>query len=268
MKTIFITGASSGLGKATAKLFAEKGWNVIASMRHPENETELVSISNIHLLQLDVTDKESIQKAVEAAIEISPVDVVFNNAGYGLAGPLEGYTDEQVTRQFNTNVLGVIRVTQAFLPHLRERKKGLVINTTSIGGLVTFPFSSIYHATKWAIEGWSESMSYELATQNIQVKTISPGGIATDFMTRSIDIGKHEAYAETFNKFMSSFSNPDSPLQFSTPESIANVVYEAATDNKDQLRYLAGNDAITTYKQRLDVGAEAFRKGITKGLVG
>ncbi|WP_273212341.1 SDR family oxidoreductase [Runella zeae] len=267
MKTIFITGASSGLGKATAKLFAEKGWNVIASMRHPENETELVSIPNIHLLQLDVTERESIEKAVDAAMRISSVDVVFNNAGYGLAGPLEGYADEQITRQFNTNVLGVIRVTQAFLPHLRERNAGLIINTTSIGGLVTFPFSSIYHATKWAIEGWSESMSYELATQNIQIKTISPGGIATDFMTRSIDMGQHEAYAESFNKFMSGFNNVDSPLQFSSPESIAEVVYEAVTDGNDQLRYLAGNDALDTYEQRLKVGAEAFRKGVKTRLV-
>ncbi|MDJ1505741.1 SDR family oxidoreductase [Xanthocytophaga agilis] len=267
MKTIFITGASSGLGKATAKLFAQKGWNVIASMRKPEKETELVSLANIHLLQLDVTDIESIKNAVAEAIKIAPVDVVFNNAGYGLAGPLEGYVDEQITRQFNTNVLGVIRVTQAFLPHLRERKSGLIINTTSIGGLVTFPFSSIYHATKWAIEGWSESMSHELATQRIQIKTISPGGIATDFMTRSIDMGQHEAYVEPFNKFMSSFNNPDSPLQFSAPESIAKIVYEAATDGKDQLRYLAGNDAISTYQHRIDVGSEAFRKGVTAGLL-
>ncbi|ROI00273.1 SDR family oxidoreductase [Chryseobacterium daecheongense] len=268
MKTIFITGSSSGLGKATAKLFAQKGWNVIASMRHPENENELVSIPNIHLLQLDVTNKESIQKAVEAAIQIGSVDVVFNNAGYGLTGPLEGYTDDQITRQFNTNVLGVIRVTQEFLPHLRERKEGLIINTTSIGGLVTFPFSSIYHATKWAIEGWSESMSYELATQHIKIKTISPGGIATDFMTRSIDMGKHEAYATYFDKFIAGFNNPDSPLQFSAPESIAEVVYEAAIDGKDQLRYLAGNDAVSTYEYRLNKGSEAFRKGVVKGLIG
>ncbi|QEH42420.1 SDR family oxidoreductase [Chitinophaga sp. XS-30] len=267
MKTIFITGASSGLGKATAKLFAQKGWKVIATMRQPEKETELVALANMHLLPLDVTDGESVQKTVEAAIAISPVDVVFNNAGYGLTGPLEGYVDEQIARQFNTNVLGVIRVTQVFLPHLRERKSGLVINTTSIGGLVTFPFSSIYHATKWAVEGWSESMSYELAIHNIQMKTIAPGGIATDFMTRSLDMRKHEAYAEHFDRFLAGFSNPDSPLQFSSAESIATVVYEAATDGKDQLRYLAGNDARAIYEHRLKVGAEAFRKGVAKGLV-
>lgn len=266
MKTIFITGASSGLGKATAKLFAEKGWNVMATMRHPEKETELDKISNVHLLQLNVTDLSSIERAVKAATQISPVDVVFNNAGYGLAGPLEGYSDAQITRQFNTNVLGVIRVTQAFLPHLRGNMGGLIINTTSIGGLVTFPFSSIYHATKWAIEGWSESISFELAAQNIQIKTISPGGIATDFMTRSLDLGSHDVYAEAFGNFLASFNNSESPLHFSTAETIAAVVYEAVTDGKDQLRYLAGNDAVSTYQQRLTIGAEDFRKEVASGL--
>lgn len=268
MKTIFITGASSGLGKATAKLLASKGWNVIATMRHPEKETELNQIKNIHILSLDVTDLSSIEKAVATAVQIGPVDVVFNNAGYGLTGPLEGYKDEQITRQFNTNVLGVIRVTEAFLPHLREKRSGLIISTTSIGGLVAFPFSSIYHATKWAVEGWSESLSFELAAHSIQVKTVSPGGIATDFMSRSLDLGRHEAYAEQFDKFLESFENSESPLQFSTPESIASVVYEAISDGKDQLRYLAGNDAISTYQHRLNIGAEEFRKQITKGLAG
>lgn len=267
MKTIFITGASSGLGKATAKLFSEKGWKVVATMRHPENETELATIDNIHLLQLDVTDSQSIKSAVQAAIRFGPIDVVFNNAGFGLTGPLEGYADRQITRQFDTNVLGVIRVTQAFLPHLREKRSGIIISTTSIGGLVAFPFSAVYHATKWAVEGWSESMSHELAAHNIQIKTIAPGGIATDFMTRSIDIGKHQAYTEQFDRFISSFSNADSPLQFSVPESVADVVYEAATGGKDQLRYLAGSDAVATYQHRLKVGAEAFRKEVALGLV-
>lgn len=265
MKTIFITGASSGLGKATAKLFAQKGWQVIATMRHPENETELNHITNVHLLELDVTKIESIQKAVNAAIAIGNIDVLFNNAGYGLTGPLEGYSDDQITRQFNTNVLGVIRVTQAFLPHLRTNRNGLIINTTSIGGLVAFPFSSIYHATKWAIEGWSESLSFELRPHNIKVKTIAPGGIATDFMSRSLDIAQHEGYALWFDRFIASFNNEESPLQFSTPESIAEVVFEAVTDEKDQLRYLAGNDAIGTYQHRLNIGTEEFRRNIAAG---
>lgn len=262
MKTIFITGASSGLGKATAKLFAEKGWNVIASMRQPEKETDLTAYENIHLLKLDVTNDTEIKEAVNKALAMGKVDVLFNNAGYGLAGPLEGYGDQQIERQFNTNVLGVIKLTKAFLPHFREQKSGVILNTTSIGGLVTFPLSSIYHATKWALEGWSESMSFELGLHNIQIKTVSPGGIATDFMSRSLDVGSHEAYAPLFDALLASFNNPDSPLQFSEPEKIAQVVFEAATDGKNQLRYLAGDDAVGTYTHRLNIGAEEFRKGV------
>src|SRR5882724_11424357 len=127
MKTIFITGASTGLGKATAKLFASKGWNVIATMRKPENEKELTAISNITLLPLDVTNAEQVKTTAEKAIAMSNIDVVFNNAGYGLLGPLESTTDEQLKRQLDTNLLGVIRVTQAFIPYFREKQKGLFI---------------------------------------------------------------------------------------------------------------------------------------------
>jgi len=114
------------------------------------------------LLPLDVTNLDQIKETTQKAIALGPVDVVFNNAGYGLAGPMEGMADDQITRQLETNLLGVMRVTQAFIKHFREKQSGLFISTTSIGGLVTFPFFSIYHASKWALEGWSESMSFEL----------------------------------------------------------------------------------------------------------
>jgi len=185
MKTIFITGASTGLGKATAKLFAANDWNVIATMRKPENERELNLSDNIVLLPLDVTNLEQIKATTQKAIALGNIDVVFNNAGYGLMGPLESTTDEQLVRQVNTNILGVIRVTNAFIPYFREKQKGLFISTTSIGGLITFPFSSVYHATKWALEGWSESMAFELKKIGVGIKTISPGGIKTDFLNRS-----------------------------------------------------------------------------------
>jgi NAD(P)-dependent dehydrogenase (short-subunit alcohol dehydrogenase family) len=261
-KTIFITGASSGLGKATAMLFANKGWNVIATMRKPENETELTQIANIRLLPLDVTDLEQIQTTAQQVIEAGGVDVVFNNAGYGLAGPLEGTTDAQLVDEINTNLLGVIRVTQAFIPHFREKKSGLFITTTSIGGLVAFPFNSTYHATKWALEGWSESLAFELSKFGIGVKTVSPGGIKTDFAGRSLVVTSHDAYAEPFSKVMAAFSDPDRRSRASTAEQIAEVVYEAATDGKTQLRYIAGEDAKALYAQRLQVGDEIFRQGI------
>ena len=264
MKTIFITGASTGLGKATAKLFAANGWKVIATMRKPENETELNLISNITMLPLDVTNVEQIKATAQKAIAMGSIDVVFNNAGYGLIGPMEPVTDEQLTRQINTNILGVIRVTQAFIPYFREKKSGLFITTTSMGGLLTFPLSSVYHATKWALEGWSESMAFELNQFGVGIKTVSPGGIKTDFVKRSLDTTSHPAYAALIEKLFAGI-HEDS---FSTPEQIAAIVYEAATDGKDKLRYLAGADAKALYAQRLQLGDEAFRKGMAQQFFG
>ncbi len=177
-QTIFITGSSTGLGRATAVLFASHGWRVFATMRQPDRETELANIPGVTLLPLDVTNREQIQAAAAEAIRQGGIDVLFNNAGYGLFGPTEGVSDEQLTRQIDTNLLGVIRTTQAFLPQFRERRSGSIITTTSIGGLVTFPLNSVYHATKWALEGWSESLAFELQPFNIRVKTVSPRAIS------------------------------------------------------------------------------------------
>jgi NAD(P)-dependent dehydrogenase (short-subunit alcohol dehydrogenase family) len=256
MKTIFITGTSSGLGKAAAKLFASKGWRVIATMRKPAHEKELNTIANITLLPLDVTNPEQIQQTTQQAMALGNIDVVFNNAGYGLMGPLESMSDDQLVRQINTNLLSVIRVTQAFIPYFREKRSGLFITTTSIGGHITFPFGSLYHATKWALEGWSESLAFELKKFGVGVKTVSPGGIKTDFLNRSADFVTSPVYEKWMNQLMGSLDENT----FSTAEKIADTVYEAATDGKDTLRYVAGEDAKAMYAQRLQVGDEAFRK--------
>jgi NAD(P)-dependent dehydrogenase (short-subunit alcohol dehydrogenase family) len=267
-KAIFITGSSSGLGRASAKLFASKGWKVIASMRDPAKEKDLARISGIALMSLDVTDPHQIQSVVGEVVAAGGVDVVFNNAGYGLAGALEGLTDEQILRMVNTNMLGAIRTTKAFIPHFREKKAGLFINTTSIGGLITVPFNSIYHATKWALEGWSESMAFELNQFGIGIKTVEPGGMKTDFFTRSFDTGRHPAYDALVNKVMGIITDPKQMATYSTPEQIAEVVYEAATDGKDQLRYIAGADAKAMSDMRVQLGDEAFRKAIAQQFFG
>ena len=260
MKTIFITGASSGLGKSTAKLFQAKGWNVIATMRNPEKETELTGLENVTIFKLDVADPAQIEAEVRKAIELYPVDVVLNNAGYGLVGPLEALKDEQIIRQIDTNLLGVIRVMKAFTPYFREKEKGLFITVTSMFGLIGYPTCSIYAATKWALEGLSESMAYELAHFGIRVKTIAPGGIRTDFAGRSLEGAQHLAYQKLVEKVSEGYSE-ERISQYSTPEHIASVIYEAATDDKDQLRYIAGPDAIMLYDERLKTGSEAqYRK--------
>lgn len=261
MKTIFITGASSGLGKASAKLFQSKGWNVIATMRNPEKETELTKLADVTILKLDVTNPEEIQETVNKAIENYSVDVVLNNAGYGLVGILEAFSDEQIIRQLNTNLLGTIRVTKAFTPYFREKKNGMFINITSTFGLIGYPTCSIYAATKFALDGFSESLAYDLAHFNVKVKIIAPGGMQTDFAGRSMDGGQHEAYQKLVEKVSEGYS-AEKVSQYSTAESIAAVIYEAATDNKDQLRYVAGADAISLYDERTKIGAEAQYKKI------
>lgn len=267
-RAIFITGSSTGLGRATAKLFASHGWRVVATMRKPEADTELKSVPNVTLLRCDVTKPDEIAAAATEAIAGGPIDVLFNNAGYGLAGAIEGTTDEQLVDEIDTNILGVIRTTKAFLPHFRERRKGLIITTTSIGGLVAFPLNAAYHATKWAMEGFSESLSHELEPFGIGVKTVAPGGIKTDFFGRSMVMAQHPAYADIAAKVLSKFMDPERAKLRSTAEQIAEVVYEAATDGKRQIRYVAGEDAKAAYAQRNAAGNEAFREATHKHFFG
>ena len=255
-RTIFITGASAGLGKSTAKLFQSKGWNVIATMRKPENETELTKLENVTVLKLDVTDNTQIVETVQKVSQQYSVDVVLNNAGYGLIGVLEALTDEQISRQLDTNLLGVIRISKAFAPHFREKKNGIFINVTSMFGLIGYPTCSVYSATKFAIDGFSESLAYDLAQFKVKVKIVAPGGIQTDFAGRSLDGGQHEAYQNLIKKVSEGYSE-EGISQYSTAESIASVIFEAATDNKEQLRYVAGKDATSLYAEREKIGAEA-----------
>ncbi len=267
-KRIFITGASTGLGRAAALLFASRGWRVVATMRHPEAASaELRGAEGISLAQLDVTRPEQIEAAARAAIDAAPLDVVFCNAGYGLAGPLEATSDAQLVAQVDTNLLGVIRTVQAFIPHFRQRGGGMFITTTSIGGLVTFPFNSLYHATKWALEGFSESAAFELGRFGIRVKTVAPGGIDTDFVSRSLVLTQHPAYDELVARTQAAFADPARASR-SSAEQIAEVVYEAATDGKAQVRYVAGEDAKALYAQRQELGDQAFCAQIERTFLG
>lgn len=262
MKTIFITGASAGLGKATAKLFHSMGWKVIATMRHPEKETELSELENLTLFPLDITDTEQIDRTVNQALSSGSIDVVFSNTGYGLVGALEYYSDEQMVKQIETNLTGVLRVTKAFIPYFKERRNGLFITTTSIFGYSSCPLSSVYNATKWALEGWSESISYDLALFNIGIKTVAPGGIKSNFIN-AMQAVESKGY-EPINDRMNELIANGHLFSFSDVEDIAAVVYEAATDNKDQLRYIAGEDAARTARERIEKGSENFRKEMTQ----
>lgn len=243
-KTILITGASSGIGKATAIHFQQQGWNVIATMRSPEKETELNKLENVHLEKLDVLDLDSIEQAIQNGIsKFGRIDALLNNAGYGAYGPLESFPRENIIKQFNTNVIGLMDVTKAIIPHFRANKDGVIVNISSIGGQMTFALGSLYHGTKFAVEGISESLHYEMKEIGVKVKIVEPGFIATDFGGRSFDFqaGDIEDYQPLINALMKQWQNPDNKV--SPPSLVAKVIFNAVTDGTDELRYRAGEDA-------------------------
>lgn len=245
-KTILITGASTGIGKVTAKFFHEKGWNVIATMRSPEKETELNQLQNVLVTKLDVLDNISIDQAIKAGIhKFSTIDVLVNNAGYGAFGVFETAPLDSIQKQLNTNVLGLMQVTQKILPYFRANKSGIIINISSVGGRMTFPLFSLYHATKFAVEGFSEALSWEMQPIGVKVKIVEPGAIKTDFGGRSLDafdnknIEEYKPIVDQITELMKAAAQGIG----SEPSVVAEVIYEAATDGTNTLRYSAGEDA-------------------------
>jgi len=244
-KTILITGTSSGIGKSIAKYFSEKGWNVAATMRKPENEKELEKLSNLRLYPLDVTDMGSVKNAINSAInDFGNIDVIVNNAGYGAVGVFEKATDKQLRKQFDVNLFGVFNVIREILPHFKNKGKGKIINITSVGGRLTFPLYSVYHGTKWAVEGFSESLNYELRPLGIKVINVEPGAIKTDFYDRSQDLFENKKITEYDDYEKVCMENMQkSGEKAPGPLLVAKVVWKAANSNSNKMRYVAGGDA-------------------------
>ena len=252
-KVILITGASSGIGKETAKLFQTKNWRVSATMREPEKADDLQRIADIETFRLDVTGTDSIKQAIADTLEkFGRIDAVVNNAGYAVIGAFEAATEEQIERQFQTNVFGVMNVTREILPYFRKEKRGIIVNVASVGGRMTFPLYSLYNATKWAVEGFSESLQYELEQFNIRVKIIEPGPIKTDFYDRSMDMAEKEgltAYDWFIDRALPNMKKageeaPDASV-------VAETIYEAATDGTKRLRYGVNTKGILTARKLL-----------------
>lgn len=247
MKTVLITGCSSGYGLETARHFHAEGWNVIAAMRTPKADL-LPRSPRIRVVQLDVTKPESIAAALE---ESGPIDVLVNNAGIGLFGAFEA-TPMATTRElFETNTFGVMAMTQAVLPQLRARRSGLVVNVTSSATLAPMPLVAIYTASKMAIEGFTASLSHELEAFNVRVKLVEPGyGPSTRFGSNS---GQRmqglipEAYAAFAQRVLSEFTKPSA---FTNAADVAAVVWRAANDESGQLRFPAGPDAVALAQGR------------------
>jgi NAD(P)-dependent dehydrogenase (short-subunit alcohol dehydrogenase family) len=242
MKTVLITGASTGIGKATALLFQQRGWNVVATMRSPQKAADLANLERVTCLPLDVTDPDSIRSAIATSIEkFATIDAIVNNAGYGLVGAFETSTREQIQRQFDTNVFGLMEVVRAILPHFRARKQGVIVNISSVGGRLTFPLYSLYHGTKWAVEGFSEALQFELRPFNIRVKIVEPGPIKTDFYDRSADVTTDPEIPD-YDRFIAKVlpKTNQAGVDGAPPEAVAATIYKASTDLSWRLRYPTG----------------------------
>lgn len=245
-QTILITGASSGIGKATAALFAERGWNVVATMRNPDDGADLADIDNVLVTALDVLDGGSIDAAVAVALErFDTIDVLVKNAGYGAYGPLEATPIETLRRQFDVNVFGLVETMRAVLPAMRAQRSGVIVNISSIGGRMAYPLGSLYHGSKWAVEGLSEAVHFELSTLGIRVKIVEPGGVNTDFAGRSF-VFTHDPELTDYQPLvdMATAAIEDAEQGGNQePEDVAEVIFAAATDGTAQLRYVSGDGA-------------------------
>lgn len=243
MPTILITGTSSGIGRATAKHFSSKGWNVVATMRNPSDAGDLDDEALV--LPLDVTVRGSIDKAVGDAVDaFGFVDVVVNNAGYAVIGALEAVSVDQIEQQFAVNVFGTMAVTRAVLPQFRTQNGGTIVNMSSIVGRFTYPLGAVYDASKFAIEGFSEAMRFELEAIGARIKVVEPGLIASDFGTRSMQFAHdpsltaYQPLVDAMGAIAAKFTDMAEPADV-----VAEAVWQAATDGTDTLRYPAGQAA-------------------------
>ena len=267
-RTVLITGCNTGIGNATAHYFQQQGWNVSATMLKPESEATLVSLPRVICPKLDVTDIASITLAIaETLRQFGRIDVVVNNAGYGLIGAFESLSDEQIRRQFDTNVFGLMDVCRAVLPHFRAQNSGTLINVSSMVGRIPLPLYSIYNASKFAVEGFSEGLIYELEPFNIHVKLIEPGSVKTAFFQGSSDRENSTgecAYVE-FSQAQLAVMD-EIGANGTTKEATAEIIFQSAVDQSSRIRYSVGLDAKVLMSARRVLSDAAFIKLIKAGL--
>jgi NAD(P)-dependent dehydrogenase (short-subunit alcohol dehydrogenase family) len=262
MKTVFITGASSGLGKLTAVYFAQQGWQVAATLRNPAAATELRKLKNVRLFELDVTDVRQVQRAVAEAIDaFGAIDVVVNNAGAGSYGPLEFAAEETIDWQFQVNVRGPINVIRAFLPHFRARRQGMFINISSFMGVTTaVPTGSLYNMSKFALEGLIEGLYYELEPLGIQLRLIEPGGSRGNNFKSNIvfnanaEVRDYDAIVEKVRSLFA--ATPEDLLD--DPQTIVDAIYASATGANRQFRTLVGKQSQDLMSLRREVPIEEY----------
>ena len=267
-RTVLVTGASSGLGKLTARHFAAQGWNVIATMRTPSPDVADGYPERILVQPLDVTDRASVDAAIEAGVaRFGGLDAVVNNAGVSVVAIFETVSADAIRRVFDTNVFGVINVMQSAIPHLRRRGGGTIVNVTSGVGFVAVPLLSLYVASKHAVEGLSESLAYELESQNIGVKLVEPGAMRnTSFSAstrgatmRATVPAEYRAYFDHALAAMIAY-----PFGDTSEAAVVETIYRAATDGSPQLRYPVGPDIEEYARLRWSTSEGEYRDAMSR----
>lgn len=249
-KVSIVTGSSSGIGLETALTLARNGYFTYATMRNPEKDAPIKNALKkenlpIKVIQLDVIDDESLKNAIDhVTSEAGRIDVLVNNAGYGLVGALEELSMEEIKAQYETNLFGLVRVIQAVLPTMRKQRSGRILNLSSGAGLFGYPGGSAYVSSKFAVEGLSESMAYELEPFGIRVILIEPGFVQTNFANSMVIAKKAQDPTSPYSKMMQRIAASSSELakSGSVADLVANVILDAATNPNPRLRYLVGKD--------------------------
>jgi NAD(P)-dependent dehydrogenase (short-subunit alcohol dehydrogenase family) len=277
-KVAIVTGSSSGIGYVTSLMLARKGFYTYASARNINKSANLESIANaerlpLKLIQLDVTDDGSVKDAVEKIVlEKGRIDVLVNNAGYALFGAFEDLSLNEIKAQFETNFFGVIRVTQHVLPTMRNPQNGggVIVNVSSINGLVAFPVISAYVSTKFAIEGLSESIAYELEPFGIKVILIEPGVIGSNFMKGSVlpkkALDPQSPYSELVQKVSVKTNSQHEDKNATQPEEVAKTIVQAISTEKPEFRYVVGIDAVGLLEARKTMPYSEFQKMIIQNI--
>src|SRR5919197_452222 len=276
-KVAIVTGSSSGIGFETSLTLARNGFYTYATMRRLEEEkskplTDIAKNENLHLqvIDLDVDNDKSVANAIDTIVnERKRVDVLVNNAGYALGGALEETSVNEIKAQFETNFFGAVRAMQAVLPIMRRQVTGKIVNITSMGGRISIPLSSFYHGSKFALEGLSESIQYELEPFGIKIILIEPGAVQSNFWknlkmatTKTSDAPNNSPYTQVANSISEAFKQM---LQYTIPASeVAKVILQAVTSDNPEFRYVVGKDAAMTLEARKNMSDRDFQNLIKK----
>ncbi|WP_026970578.1 SDR family oxidoreductase [Aliagarivorans marinus] len=273
-KTVLITGCSSGFGRLAVRTFQQVGWNVIATMRSPEKESELTKFENVLVTALDVTKPDSIAQAIDQGfVRFGAIDVLVNNAGYGGHALFEQFEEAQIDAMFNTNVYGPMRLTKALLPHFRQQGGGRIINVTSMAGEIGLPFATTYSASKFAVQGWSEGLAIELAPFNIKVNTIAPGAFGTNFNAatdNAFSAGDQQVQDQAQAMAAHIGGLAEQMLRYggedADPQQVADLIYRCATEDMP-IHNAVGADAQMLLEMKLGQPRDEFLQNMQQMLL-